>query len=312
MMRNNSAISLYRLNGLPKHQNKDSDDIEVDGNEGDFYWYQILILSIQMLFLKFFLIPRQTYKSIWKFHSAIFLRCPWTKRHKCGGARRNYWLCETCKALTSSYFNFNLKMFFLDCGTSSNSSGVISRARDGVLVQARFLFSSEFYLQTSWTWNILTKYLQTSMSVVKKLQSSVVCFFKNVGKSTQITKLFSSVCVYARLFSFPHKPIQTETSLQIFIFQKCQKMEKFSFIFCESKGDVLVRIRVKAGDEMWAAKWYENRSEIKLIIFSTCSVRNPYTFEEYREESFSNSPTQLRCAWEEKTQNGTISTWGWT
>jgi hypothetical protein len=56
-----------------------------------------------------------------------------------------------------------------------------------------------------------------------------------------------SVCVYVRLFSFwkyfsPARLelIQTEITLQNFIFQKCQKMEKFFFSFL---GDVLVRLR---------------------------------------------------------------------
>lgn len=51
------------------------------------------------------------HKSNWKFHSAMFLRCPWTEKRGEGAtseSRRNYWLCETCKALTSSYFNGNL------------------------------------------------------------------------------------------------------------------------------------------------------------------------------------------------------------
>lgn len=51
-MRNNSSISLHHPNGLPKHQNKDSNDIGVDGNEGDFYWYQILILPIRTFSLE--------------------------------------------------------------------------------------------------------------------------------------------------------------------------------------------------------------------------------------------------------------------
>jgi hypothetical protein len=54
-------------------------------------------------FSEFFLIPRRTYKSIWKFHSV--------HEQKSGGTSQKYWLCETCKALTSSYFNGNLKIF---------------------------------------------------------------------------------------------------------------------------------------------------------------------------------------------------------
>lgn len=34
MMRNNSSISLHHLNGLPKHRNKVSNDIGVDGKRG--------------------------------------------------------------------------------------------------------------------------------------------------------------------------------------------------------------------------------------------------------------------------------------
>lgn len=139
--------------------------LEWMGNEGDFYWYQILILPIRTLFPIFSLIPRRTYKSIWIFHSAILLRCPWTKRHK---REENYWLCWTCKALTSSNFNGNLFFLWSECKKYSPAVSRFffragKRVRDRVKQKPRhgensmsslFILLWMLSLRTLCTWNI--------------------------------------------------------------------------------------------------------------------------------------------------------------
>jgi hypothetical protein len=113
MMRNNSSISLHHPNGLSKRRNKDSNDIGVDESEGDFYWYQILILPIRTLFPIFFFIRRLKYKSICEILFSHVFTMSMNQKARTRGNESNYWLYETCKALTSSYFNGNLNVFLL-------------------------------------------------------------------------------------------------------------------------------------------------------------------------------------------------------
>lgn len=117
-MRNiSSSISLHHPNGPFVLPSLSTDCTVMISKwmrcEGDFYWYQKLILPIPKRLHPSNAGAYKLRKSNWKFHSAMFHDVHEAQKKgerggKAKAIRRNYWLCETCKALTSSYFNGNL------------------------------------------------------------------------------------------------------------------------------------------------------------------------------------------------------------
>lgn len=177
-------------------------------NEGDFYWYQILVSLTRNIFQFSFAIPRNARRIIPIANSIQPCLAVSMKRAARGYRKRgrNYWLCETCKALTSSYFNGNL-IILLSVGrwngfdkiftsTSFYFSGQIGWSESPGTEKIRWHPFLNVICDIMYRWNIQT-YGEKDGYVNSKAEASTWKKSKlSMGKTLDIFRMLKSLLVF--------------------------------------------------------------------------------------------------------------------